>query len=224
MKKIWKNTLLAAAMFLMALFTCIPLLSVVRAEDSTSGFADEYSRLIDMGEIVDESDEEELLAALDELSERQKLEVAIATVESLEGEDIGTMADDIYDRCNFGYGEDKDGVLLLVSKNDREWYISTCGYGITAFTDAGIQYIGKQMKSDLSDGNYAAAFHTYIDQCDQFIAKGKTSDDMDTHIAFRRSCSGSCHCRHAERTDEISPLCTRGRPLRQRWQPEYHQQ
>ena len=105
MKKIWKNTLLAAAMFLMALFTCIPLLSVVRAEDSTSGFADEYDRLIDNGEIVDESDEEELLAALDELSERQKLEVAIATVESLEGEDIGTMADDIYDRCNFGYGE-----------------------------------------------------------------------------------------------------------------------
>ncbi|MDD6674796.1 MAG: TPM domain-containing protein [Lactimicrobium massiliense] len=179
MKKIWKNTLLAAAVFLMALFICIPLLSAVRAEDSTSGFADEYDRLIDMGEIVDESDEEELLAALDELSERQKLEVAIATVESLEGEDIGTMADDIYDRCNFGYGEDKDGVLLLVSKNDREWYISTCGYGITAFTDAGIQYIGKQMKSDLSDGNYAAAFHTYIDQCDQFITQARTGHPYD---------------------------------------------
>ncbi len=33
-------------------------------------------------------------------------------------------------------------------------YISTCGYGITVFTDAGIQYIGEQIKEDLSDGDF----------------------------------------------------------------------
>jgi hypothetical protein len=42
-------------------------------------------------------------------------------------------------------GENRDGVLLLVSTGDRKWHISTCGYGITAFTDAGIQYLGEQM-------------------------------------------------------------------------------
>ena len=38
--------------------------------------------------------------------------------------------------------------------------ISTCGYGITAFTDAGIQYLGEQMTPCMADGDYAGAFRT----------------------------------------------------------------
>ena len=74
--------------------------------------------------------------------------MTIATVESLESVDYDSMeayADDLYDFCQFGYGSEMDGVLLLVSVGDRKWHISTCGYGITAFTDAGIQYLGEQM-------------------------------------------------------------------------------
>ena len=61
-------------------------------------------------------------------------------------------ADDLYDYCQYGYGPDMDGVLLLVSVGDRKWHISTCGYGITAFTDAGIQYLGEQMTPFMADG------------------------------------------------------------------------
>ena len=62
------------------------------------------------------------------------------------------FADDLYDYCQYGYGPDMDGVLLLVSVGDRKWHISTCGYGITAFTDAGIQYLGEQMTPFMADG------------------------------------------------------------------------
>ena len=70
-------------------------------------------------------------------------------------------------------------MLLLISMEDRDWYITTCGYGITAFTDAGIQYIGGQMKSDLSAGNYAAAFRTYIEKCDEFITQARAGKPFD---------------------------------------------
>lgn len=70
-------------------------------------------------------------------------------------------------------------MLLLISMEDRDWYITTCGYGITAFTDAGIQYIGGQMKDDLSAGNYAAAFRTYIEKCDEFITQARTGKPFD---------------------------------------------
>lgn len=70
-------------------------------------------------------------------------------------------------------------MLLLISMEDRDWYISTCGYGITAFTDAGIQYIGGQMKDDLSAGNYAAVFRTYIEKCDEFITQARTGKPFD---------------------------------------------
>jgi uncharacterized protein len=167
------------AAFLAAVFACFLLVCSVAAEEGGNGFADEYYRLMDTGELLSDSEESELLASLDELSERQKLEVVIATVESLEGSDIAAYADDMYDYCHFGYGPDKDGVMLLVSEKDRSWHISTCGYGITAFTDAGISYIGRQMKPDLSAGNYAGAFRTYIDQCDAFITQARTGRPYD---------------------------------------------
>ena len=57
--------------------------------------------------------------------------------------------------------------------------ISTCGYGITAFTDAGIEYIGKQIKGELSDGNFAGAFDKFADLCDDFITQARTGEPYD---------------------------------------------
>lgn len=121
-----------------------------------------------------------LLQELDEISQRQKMDIVIATTNSLDGKDVVAYADDLYDECDYGYGEQKDGVLLLISMEDRDWYISTCGYGITAFTDAGIQYIGEQMLSDLSEGDYAAAFDVFAEQCDSFITQARNDEPFDS--------------------------------------------
>ncbi len=78
--------------------------------------------------------------------------------------------------------ENRDGVLLLVSVGDRKWHISTCGYGITAFTDAGIQYLGEQMTPFMADGDYAAAFRTFIQWSDTYVtaARAKATPTMWT--------------------------------------------
>ena len=176
MKRIQKKIMAVLAALLLAILFCIP---AAAAEGAGEGFAEEYYRLMDMADLLSDSEEATLLRALDEVSERQKLEVLIATIDTLDGSDIVAYADDLYDYCQFGYGPDKDGIMLLISKEDRDWYISTCGYGITAFTDAGIQYIGGQMKSDLSAGNYAAAFWTYIEKCDEFITQARAGKPFD---------------------------------------------
>ena len=106
-----------------------------------NGFADLYYRMNDNAQVLTEDEDSELEASLEELSVRQSFDVIIATIDSLESEGCTSMeeyADDLYDYCQFGYGENRDGVLLVVSIGDRKWHISTCGYGITAFTDAGI--------------------------------------------------------------------------------------
>ena len=159
----------------LCLFATIPTFA---AEDD--GFAADHSRLNDAADILSKSEETELLKKLDEISIRQKADVVVVTVDDIENSDsVQDYADDCYDYWNYGYGADKDGVLLLISMKDRDWYISTCGYGITAFTDAGIQYIGKQMKPDLSDGNYAAAFDTYAKLCDEFITQARSGKPYD---------------------------------------------
>ena len=63
--------------------------------------------------------------------------------------------------------------MLLLDMDGRGWYISTQGYGITAFTDAAITYLGNEMQEDLSSGNYASAFRTYAADCDQLITQAR---------------------------------------------------
>ena len=146
------------------------------------GFADLYYRMNDSANVLTEDEDNELEASLEELSLRQNFDVVIATIESLESVDYTSMeeyADDLYDFCQFGYGADRDGVLLLVSVGDRKWHISTCGYGITAFTDAGIQYLGEQMTPDMADGDYAAAFRTFVQWSDAYIDAARSGRPYD---------------------------------------------
>ena len=146
------------------------------------GFADLYYRMNDSANVLTEDEDNELEDALEELSLRQNFDVVIATIESLESVDYDNMeqyADDLYDFCQFGYGADRDGVLLLVSVGDRKWHISTCGYGITAFTDAGIQYLGEQMTPDMADGDYAAAFRTFVQWSDAYIDAARSGRPYD---------------------------------------------
>ena len=148
------------------------------------GFADLYYRMFDDAEVLTEDEDNELEDALEELSLRQSFDVVIATIESMESVGADSMeqfADDLYDYCQYGYGPDMDGVLLLVSVGDRKWHISTCGYGITAFTDAGIQYLGEQMTPFMADGDYAGAFRTFVQWSDTYIDAARAGHPYDVN-------------------------------------------
>lgn len=171
-KKIW--------MLLFSLVLCLFMAAPAFAAQ-TEGFASEYERVQDLADLLSDSEETALLKKLNELSERQKMEVVVLTTDTLEGLTPREYTDDIYDYCGFGYGENRDGLLLLISMEDSDWYISTCGYGITAFTDAGIQYIGEQIKEYLSAGDFSTAFDKFAGLCDDFITQARTGDPYDLH-------------------------------------------
>ena len=174
---------MAAAVLLMASAFC----TAVYAAD---GFSSEYERLLDTAYILSDAEADEITGLLDELSERQKMDVTIATVNNLDGyNSIEACADDLYDYCNFGYGADRDGLMFLVSMEEREWHISTCGYGITAFTDAGIQYVGGQMLDSLADGDYAEAFRIYVACCDDLIDQARAGHPFDEDDVPRKPMS-----------------------------------
>ena len=137
-------------------------------------------RLVDQEELLTTEEQEELLARLDEISERQQCDVVIVTVASTEGKTATEYADDYFDYQGYGYGEKSDGILLLVGMKERVWAISTHGsLGISAFTDAGLDYIKEDVQFQLKLDNYAKAFRTFASLCDQFLTaahKGKPYD------------------------------------------------
>lgn len=137
------------------------------------------ARLVDNAGLLTEEEQATLLSQLDEISKRQQNDVVVATTDSLDGKTAMAYADDFYDEHGYGFGKSHDGVLLLVSMESRDWWMTTTGFCITAITDDGIDYISEQFLSDLSDGEYAEAFSTYASLCDEFITQAKTGDPYD---------------------------------------------
>lgn len=141
--------------------------------------ADDLLRIADWAELLSDSEEAELSDYLDEISERQQFDVVIVTLDSLEGADVTAYADDFFDYNGYGFGEEKDGIVFLISMEEREWCISTSGYGITAFTDAGQEYLTEKILPYLSDGAYAEAFRIFAEQCDDYITQARAGTPYD---------------------------------------------
>ncbi len=138
-------------------------------------------RLVDDANLLSEYEYQSLLAKLDEISEREQFDMAIVTIDSLEGYTSTEYADDFYDYNGYGMGYGYDGILLLISIEDRDWAISTHGFGITAFTDSGQKYLVDQFIGDLSDGNYADAFNKFADISAKIIVQAKTDKTYDSY-------------------------------------------
>lgn len=157
---------------LLALLLCVAM--------AVPAFAtSDMPRLVDGAGLLTDTQQSQLLDMLDEISRRQQVDVVVVTTGSLGGQTAMSFADDCYDAFGYGFGSDRDGILLLISMEDRDWRITTCGFGMTALTDAGIGYISDQFLPDLSDGEYAGAFTTYADLCDAFITQAKTGQPYD---------------------------------------------
>lgn len=173
MKTLHKRMAGTFLVLLLAVFTisAISVLSVSAADNA--------SRLVDGADLLSDSEESDLLYILNEISERQQVDIVVVTVDSTEGVPVGAYADDFYDYNGYGVGDGRDGILLLISMEERDWYVSTCGYGITALTDAGREYISGKFVDDLSIGDYAAGFTRFAELCDDFITQANSGEPYD---------------------------------------------
>lgn len=150
----------------LAVFVCFVSVIPAFAED---GFIGSMYRVIDNADVITTEEWREVMSKIDEIRERQKFDIVIMTTRELHGYTLEDYADYVYGYNDYGYGDNLDGVLLLIDMEARDWYITTSGYGTTAFTKAGIQYIGEQMTPYLSGEDYVGAFNIYAEKCDEFI-------------------------------------------------------
>lgn len=134
------------------------------------------SRIVDRANLLDASEEEALLLQLDEISQRQQLDVVVVTVNTLEGKSAMDYAEDFFHQNGYGFGPERDGILLLVSIEEMHGCIYTSGYGTTAFTAEGQDYFSDCVAPQLSEQAYANAFRTFAQKCDDFITQARTGE------------------------------------------------
>lgn len=173
--------------FLAVIITILLAMSAVLPASAEGAYLREAPLVADHADLLDDDEESKLTELLEEISERQRCDVVVVTTDTLEGKSAMEYADDYYDYNGYGYGEDRDGILLLVSMEDRDYWISTCGFGITAFTDAGIEYISDEFVPYLSDGDYETAFIEYASLCDKFLTQAYEEEPYDVGNMPHRS-------------------------------------
>ena len=123
----------------------------------------------DEAELLNETEVAQLNSKLESISKKYKAEIRVVTLSSMDGGDIDEFLEYLYDESGFGYGENHDGVLLVVCMDPREYRILSNGFAGEAITSGDIDAIGEIFKSDLSDGNYADAFDTVADKCEYYL-------------------------------------------------------
>lgn len=158
------------------LFTLVTVV-LLCAMLAVGAFAASVTNVIDSADLLTESEIESLEATLDSVGAKHSIKIAIVTTDSLGEKTAAEYADDEFDSM---YG-DTDGVLLLVSMEYSDWYISTCGNGIKIFTDAGIEYIGEKIVAYLSNGEYKAAFDEFAQLCDDFAFQAESGKPFDSN-------------------------------------------
>ena len=143
--------------------------------------ASEFYPLYDEADLLTDREESELIAKLENICSQKQMEVVVAAFETIGEYSPMEYADDFYDYNGYGCGADRDGLILIVVMDTSDWWISTRGSAITAFTDAGIDFIGEQIVPYLSDGDYYGAFSRFAEQCVAFIDQANTGDPYDIH-------------------------------------------
>ncbi|MCR4904110.1 MAG: TPM domain-containing protein [Butyrivibrio sp.] len=180
MKKIKKSLqqFFNISLLLLILMYMIPFTSLASdyaVSGTTIPSTRQVERLVDDADLLTASEEEALLNTLNTYSEATAMDICILTVNDRNGADIQSFADDYYDYNGLGIGEDRSGIVLVISMEDRSWALSTCGEAIEAFSDSDQEYIMDDVLEDLSYGDYYPAFSTYAFHCEEEITSYRNS-------------------------------------------------
>ena len=129
--------------------------------------------VVDDADVLTDAEEADFTAKLEALGDKYNMDAAILTVDSYGGKTDRAYADDYFIEMGYGRGENKDGFLFVFNtgKEDgtRNVYLATHGSAIEYITDFEIDVIFEMMIPKLTNGEYAEAFETFINEADNAI-------------------------------------------------------
>ena len=148
-----------------AFFALLLCLSLTVAASAAS----DRKFVLDGADLLTSGEEAELSQTLSQISDRYHAQVLVVTMDTLGGNDIDSFVDYLYDSQAYGYGANRDGVLLLIAMDVREYRILSNGYPGVAIDERNIQNISDAIVPDLSDGDYFDAFQRFAAECDYYL-------------------------------------------------------
>ncbi|HEY0221002.1 MAG TPA: TPM domain-containing protein [Candidatus Paceibacterota bacterium] len=122
--------------YLLLSLLLFPLFSLAfTVPEKPTGFIQDYAKILSAEQV------QSLETKLEAFEKSTTNEIAIVTIESLDGDSIENVAQEIFTKWGIGKEDKDNGVLLLIALEDRKTRIHT-GYGVEGdLTDIGTSYI-----------------------------------------------------------------------------------
>ena len=153
----------------------------------SSGFqvsAENAQKVSDQADLLTDEEEAKLQERLTEIAQEYQCDVVAATADSCEGKSPQDYTDDFYYENGYGYGEDIDGIILMICMEERKFHLATRGEAMEIFTDYGLEVIDEHISEYLTDGEYYEAFRTYADMAEEFIVEAVNNQPYDTNHEY----------------------------------------
>jgi uncharacterized protein len=113
----------------------------------------------DFADMLSPSEEQQLERKLDTYADSTSTQIAIVTIVTLDGAPVQEYAAQLGYKWGVGQKDKHNGVVILVSKEDRKGYIAT-GYGVEDGLNSNVckQIYQTVLVPQLKNGNYYVAF------------------------------------------------------------------
>ena len=134
-----------------------------------------FSVSSDNEQLLTDSEAADLTRIIQSLQADYGIDAMIVTVSSFNGKSAQSYADDYYDTMDGG----EDGVLFLLSLNQREWHISTCGRMQRVLSDRALMEIEDNVVWYLSEGQYYDGLATFLNMLPTYLNNGSTAEKSD---------------------------------------------
>ena len=187
--------------------------------------------VFDISDLLTYEEWEELETRAADISNRQHCGVYFALVDDFTDYGDGSVYEvtyQLYHGSELGFGKDRDGIIVLLSMEERDYAMFVYGeYAEYAFDDFVQEKLEEQFLGDFGDNDWYGGISDYLDACGEFLTKAEEGKPVRSSpwpmvaVAVGISCliAGGlfpCPAQH-----EVGPSKERGRciPDRRRTTP-----
>lgn len=161
-----RNHLLKLAIALITVLFVVPIFFANNVNASTTS----KQRIYDYAGLLNQNEIDQLEAMAEEYSIKRETDFIILTTKNEENQDVTKFMGDFYDEQGLGYDKRHGNTAILtVDMENREIQLGGFYKAETYLDDHRLDLIREKITPDLSAGNYAIAFQTFIETADSYM-------------------------------------------------------
>ena len=159
------------------IISCFLLLCLTLCLSTSVTAQSTYLYVDDQADILTAQEEADLSKLAQIASHQVDCGIYVLTVENFKDLDcaseysVSSTLSAYFKERGYGFGPDRDGVILMLSMAERDYSLFTNGFGDTGLSDPAMDYLLTTFLSDFGDNEWYNGFEDYINCTEKLLQK-----------------------------------------------------